>query len=92
MEHYERIKTVGRGAYGVVQLCRQKSDDSYVIIKEIPVEEMTIAERQAALNEVKVLDMLNHPNIIAYFDSFVENKALMIVMEYAEGGTVSGGG
>ena len=32
--------------------------------------------------------MLNHPNIIAYYDSFVEDKALMIVMEYAEGGTI----
>ena len=32
--------------------------------------------------------MLHHPNIIAYYDSFVEDKALMIVMEYAEGGTI----
>lgn len=32
--------------------------------------------------------MLNHPNIISYFDSFFEEKALMIVMEYAEGGTI----
>lgn len=52
------------------------------------MEEMTVEERQAALNEVKVLDMLDHPNIIAYYDSFVEDKALMIVMEYAEGGTI----
>ena len=32
--------------------------------------------------------MLHHPNIIAYYDSFVADKALMIVMEYADGGTV----
>eukprot|EP00039_Didymoeca_costata_P007607 m.101671 g.101671 ORF g.101671 m.101671 type:complete len:698 (+) comp13751_c0_seq2:108-2201(+) len=88
MESYEKIRTVGRGAYGVVVLCRRLSDNSLVIIKEIPVEEMTTEERQAALNEVKVLDMLNHPNIIAYHDSFVQDKALMIVMEYAEGGTI----
>ena len=37
---------------------------------------------------MQVLDMLHHPNIIAYYDSFVEDKALMIVMEYAEGGTI----
>jgi hypothetical protein len=39
-------------------------------------------------SKLKVLNMLNHPNIIAYYDSFVEDKALMIVMEYAEGGTI----
>lgn len=46
---------------------------------------MTKDERQAALNEVKVLSMLDHPFIIEYYENFLEDKALMIVMEYAEG-------
>lgn len=46
---------------------------------------MTKDERQAALNEVKVLSMLHHPNIIQYYENFLEDKALMIVMEYAQG-------
>ena len=88
MSEYEKIRVVGRGAYGVVQLCRRRSDGLLVIVKTVPVEEMTREERQAAMNEVKVLKLLDHPNIIAYHDSFVEEKALMIVMEYAEGGTI----
>ena len=35
-----------------------------------------------------MLSILKHPNIIAYFDNFVEEKSLMIVMEYAPGGTL----
>ncbi len=46
---------------------------------------MTKDERQAALNEAKVLAMLDHPNIIEYYENFLEDKALMIVMEYAPG-------
>ena len=46
---------------------------------------MTKEERQAALNEVKVLSMLHHLNIIEYYENFLEDKALMIVMEYAQG-------
>ncbi|KAL3868352.1 hypothetical protein ACJMK2_041166 [Sinanodonta woodiana] len=88
MEKYEKIRVVGRGAYGTVHLCRRLSDKKYVIIKQIPVEQMTKEERQAALNEVKVLSMLSHPNIIEYYENFLEDKALMIVMEYAEGGTL----
>ena len=61
------------------------SDKKLVIIKQIPVEQMTKEERQTALNEVKVLSMLDHPYIVKYFENFLEDKALMIVMEYAEG-------
>jgi len=46
---------------------------------------MTKEERQAALTEVRVLSMLSHPNIIEYYENFLEDKALMIVMEYAQG-------
>jgi hypothetical protein len=46
MDAYERIRVVGRGAYGVVQLCRRKADARLVIVKQIPVEEMTAEERQ----------------------------------------------
>lgn len=49
------------------------------------MEHLTADERQAALNEVMVLAMLDHPNIIRYYENFLEDTALMIVMEYAEG-------
>ncbi|KAK7468188.1 hypothetical protein BaRGS_00036601 [Batillaria attramentaria] len=88
MEKYEKIRVVGRGAYGTVHLCCRLSDKKLVIIKQIPVEQMTKEERQAALNEVKVLSMLHHLNIIEYYENFLEDKALMIVMEYAQGGTL----
>lgn len=68
-----------------VYLCRRLVDNCLVIIKQIPVEDMTLDERTSAINEVKVLSVLKYPNIIGYYDSFYEDKALMIVMEYAEG-------
>ena len=68
-----------------MHLCHRLSDKKLVIIKQIPVEQMTKDERLAALNEVKVLSMLSHPNIIEYYENFLEDKALMIVMEYAQG-------
>ena len=70
-----------------MHLCQRLSDKKLLIIKQIPVEQMTKEERLAALNEVKVLSMLDHPNIIQYYENFLEDKALMIVMEYAPGTT-----
>ncbi len=88
MDQYERERIVGRGAYGTVYLCRNKKDSRPVIIKQIPMEQMSAADRQATINEVKVLAMLRHPNIIEYHDSFLHERAMMIVMEYAAGGTL----
>ena len=43
-------------------------------------------ERKAAQLEVKLLQTLKHPNIVAYHDSFqTEQGNLMIVMAYCEG-------
>lgn len=71
-----------------VFLVRRIVDSRHVVIKQIPVDDLGKEERFSALNEVKVLAMLQHPNIIAYYDNFVDEKSLMIVMEYAPGGTL----
>ncbi|GCB70370.1 hypothetical protein scyTo_0005660 [Scyliorhinus torazame] len=67
----------------IVHLCLRKVDQKLVILKQIPVEQMTKDERLAAQNECQVLKLLNHPNIIEYYENFLEDKALMIAMEYA---------
>ena len=63
-------------------------DGSPLVIKQIPVEDLQPDDRVAATTEITVLAMLKHPNIIAYYANYVEEKSLMIVMEYAPGGTL----
>uniref|UniRef100_G3WP49 non-specific serine/threonine protein kinase n=1 Tax=Sarcophilus harrisii TaxID=9305 RepID=G3WP49_SARHA len=79
MEKYERIRVVGRGAFGIGTGLGQ--GHQAVIIKQIPVEQMTKDERLAAQNECQVLKLLNHPNVIEYYENFLEDKALMIAWE-----------
>jgi NIMA (never in mitosis gene a)-related kinase len=45
-------------------------------------------EKENALNEVRILASIEHPNIVAYKDAFFEesSQTLCIVMEYADGG------
>ena len=74
------------GAYGAAVLYRKKDDDSLVILKEINLLDLTKTERTLAMNEIQILSMLDHPNIISYYDNFEEDGVLMIEMEYADGG------
>ena len=39
--------------------------------------------------EVKIYKSLKHPNIVSYYESFVEKDALCIVMEFVEGFNLS---
>ena len=59
--------------------------DAKVIIKKIQMDQMTHGDRQSILTEIKVLAMLHHPNVIEYFENFLQDKAMVIVMEYAAG-------
>lgn len=88
MNKYEKIRLVGRGAYGIVFLCDRLADSKKVILKEISVDQMSVDERQASVNEAKVLSMLDHPNIVGYYESFLDEKTMTIVMEYVQGGTL----
>lgn len=83
--------------FSVAMLCRRKRDSSLVVVKELYQREMSEEDRKVSMNEIQVLSMLRHPNIIAYFDSFtvdnpmssteevINSGSLMIVMEYADG-------
>ncbi|KAK3864146.1 hypothetical protein Pcinc_030134 [Petrolisthes cinctipes] len=88
MNHYETMQAIGRGAYGNVYLYRRLYDNKHIVIKKIPMESITKAEGELTKNEVRVLSMLQHPNIIEYYDNFIENNTMMIVMEYAPGGNL----
>lgn len=66
LAEYDRVRTVGRGAFGSAVLYRRLDDRKYVILKEVDLHTLTVKERQLALNEHVVLGMLDHPNIIKY--------------------------
>jgi NIMA (never in mitosis gene a)-related kinase len=47
-------------------------------------------EKENALNEVRILASISHPNVIGYKEAFFEDatNCLCIVMEFADGGDI----
>jgi len=45
-------------------------------------------QREKFLKEVKLMQPLDHPNIIKYMDSFIYNNELLIATEWAERGNL----
>lgn len=42
-------------------------------------------EKRDAVNEIDVLSLLNHANIITYYNHFLDGETLLIELEYANG-------
>ena len=47
---------------------------------------LTGKEKDNALNEVRILASVNHPNVIGYKEAFFEDMCLCVIMENADGG------
>lgn len=87
---YRMIKSVGKGSFGEAVLVRSKSDGKRYIAKAIESAAMSAKEKRDVQNEIKILAAVNHPNIVRYHEHFEDGTIIFIVMEYADGGDLSG--
>ena len=46
------------------------------------IDSTVVQEKHEAVNEVMLLASINSPYVVKYYDSFMENDELHIVMEY----------
>ncbi len=66
--------------------------EEFYAMKKVKMGKLSEREKQNALNEVRILASIHHPNIIGYKEAFFEEatSSLCIVMEYADGGDLLG--
>ena len=75
MEIYEKETVLARGAFGTVYLGRNKSDSKKVVIKEIQWDSFGRSLDHSA-TEVRVLQLLKHPNVINFYEAAVTDDKL----------------
>ena len=57
-------------------------DNSLVVWKEVNLTRLSLKERNDAHNEIDILSVLNHANIVSYYNHFLDDDTLLIEMEY----------
>ncbi|XP_070576685.1 serine/threonine-protein kinase Nek9-like [Ptychodera flava] len=87
-ELYIPVRTLGRGAFGEAVLYRKLEDNSLVVWKEVDLTRCSDKERRDSQNEIEILSLLNHANVVCYYNHFLHEDTLLIEMEYANGGTL----
>ncbi|CEM28178.1 unnamed protein product [Vitrella brassicaformis CCMP3155] len=85
---YEHVSVLGQGQFGCSHLVRSCGDGTLWVAKVIDLSEMDRDGVEEALSEAAILQRLDHPHIVKYRDSYIneDDCTLVIVMEYCEGG------
>ena len=65
---------------GTAILVRSK-DGALHVIKDIDISMLSRKERETTVQEVKILEALRHPNIVAFEEAFTQDRSLKIVMQ-----------
>lgn len=83
---YVLIDNIGRGARGQVYKARHRLMDRVVALKAIrPDSRMTRNSVARFFREMKMVALLDHPNVVRAIDADIQDSSPYIVMEYLAG-------
>ena len=82
---YEIIKAIGKGKFAVVYRARCRRTGDLVALKAIALS-MDADAKAKTLKEVRLLEKLEHPNIVKYLRSYLAGDELIIAFEWAAAG------
>jgi hypothetical protein len=86
---YRIVKTLGKGAMGVVYRAHDENLEREVAVKVLASE---LRQHPEALRffveEAKALAQLNHPNIVSVYDQTTDGTDTYLIMEFVDGRTL----
>ncbi|XP_042863701.1 MAP/microtubule affinity-regulating kinase 3-like isoform X19 [Penaeus japonicus] len=85
---YRLLKTIGKGNFAKVKLAKHIPTGKEVAIKIIDKTQLNPGSLQKLFREVRIMKILDHPNIVKLFQVIETERTLYLVMEYASGGEV----
>ena len=69
------MTSIGEGAYSSVYEVKRETDGKRYALKRVKMLKLKDKEKENALNEVRILASIRHPNIIMYKETFFEHKS-----------------
>jgi len=85
----DKKKSLGSGAYGKIFKAHKIKDPSVEIaLKIIDKKGMSKADLEGFDLEVAIMQKVDHPNIVKYFESYENKRYIFLCMELLTGGEI----
>lgn len=65
---------------------RRKKDQNIYVLKEVDTTMMSTEEKRSAVCEAKILSKIDSEYVCKYYDSFMDEVSINIIMEFCESG------
>ena len=86
---YIFIKNLGKGSFGDVFLTKKANSPQLYATKKIPISNLKREKfAQYLKNEINIMKILGHKNIVKLHEVIKRDKNIYIIMEYINGGTL----
>ena len=85
---YRVVRHLGSGGMASVVLCDDERLGRAVAVKRLHADSPGEMEQRFA-REARLGASLNHPNLVAIYDTAIDDEGVLIVMEYVEGESLS---
>lgn len=87
LDHFERLKTLGTGAFGRVMLVRQKKTTTFFAMKILEKAKIVrMKQVEHTLSEKTILRCLKFPFVVFLKYSFKDNSYLYMILPFIRGG------
>ena len=88
IKDFQILSKLGEGAYSAVYKVRRVTDGEEYALKRVKLLNQNEKEKDNAINEIRILASVRHPNVVCYKEAFWEknSSSLCIIMEYADDG------
>jgi calcium-dependent protein kinase len=87
LDQYSVGRSLGTGTFGEVRFCTQTKTNARRAVKIFAKKELENKSlRFKFQNEINILKLLDHPNIVRVYEFFEDRKKCYIVMEHCRGG------
>jgi serine/threonine protein kinase len=83
---YDVQEVIGKGGFATVRKAVHRITKNSYAIKTIDLGKIRADQRDSLRNEVNIMKMLDHPNVVKLYETFEDETNLHLVLELCDGG------